>query len=104
MHNAFLSVLYDEGLPGLFLVVMMCYVTTVNLWMAWKKRWEPEVRILTVAFMALFVCLFLNGLLSTPFGGRPFGFHLIFLSCVVFSAKLRYGLGQQSALGPQQGV
>jgi O-antigen ligase/polysaccharide polymerase Wzy-like membrane protein len=104
MHNAFLSVLYDEGLPGLFLVVMMCYVTSMNLWTAWKKRWEPEVRILTVAFMALFVCLFLNGLLSTPFGGRPFGFHLIFLSCVVFSAKLRYGLGRQSALGPQQGV
>jgi O-antigen ligase len=103
MHNAFLSVAYDEGLPGVFLVAMMCFVTSMNLWKAWKERWEPEIRILTVAFMALFVCLFLNGLLSTPFGGRPFGFHLIFLSCVVFSAKLRYGLGQQSALGPQQG-
>jgi hypothetical protein len=103
MHNAFLSVAYDEGLPGVFLVGMMCLVTTINLWKAWKQRPEPEIRILTVAFMALFVCLFLNGLLSTPFGGRPFGFHLIFLSCVVFSAKIRYGLRQQPTLGTQQG-
>jgi hypothetical protein len=103
MHNAFLSVAYDEGLPGLFLILMMFYVTTMNLWMSWKKRWEPEVRILIVGFMALFVFLFLDGLLTTPFGGRPYGFHMIFLSCVVFSAKLRYGLGQQSALNPRRG-
>jgi O-antigen ligase len=103
MHNAFLSVLYGEGLPGLFLLLMMFYVTLMNLWVAWKKKCEPEVRILTLAFMATFTFLFLNGLLNTTFGGRPYGFHLIFLSCVVFSGKLRYGLGRQSALGPERG-
>ncbi len=92
MHNGFLNVLYEEGLPGLFIYLTMVCLTFNNMWKAWETRWEPEIRILIVTFGALFVDLLLAGLLSTCFGGRIYAFHMIFLACVVVSAMLRYGL------------
>ncbi len=88
MHNSFLETLYNNGLVGLGLVLMINYVIVRNLWRTVRDAASPEIRYLAVGAMAAFINLLINAMCNATFGGRPDASYLMLIAMVVISTQL----------------
>jgi len=88
MHNSFLETLYNNGLVGLVLVLMINYVIVRNLWRTVRVAASPELRYLAVGAMAAYINLLINAMFNATFGGRPDCSYLMLIAMVVISSQL----------------
>jgi O-antigen ligase len=89
LHNAYLDVLYNLGLVGLFVVLMMNYWIIRNLWYVRKHTGETGSYAIACGLLAIYLDLLINSPFAVPFGGRPYAFFMVFLALLALSIKLR---------------
>jgi O-antigen ligase len=89
LHNGFLEVMYNNGLIGLFITVMMQGCIVRNLLQAIRvlDRDHPFRR-LAIGCFAIYIDILVNGLVSRTFGSRPDGTFMILFSLVFVSDRL----------------
>jgi len=89
MHNGFLEVLYNNGLVGFFLMVMIHLVVVYNLVRLIRRAPPADFRYqLAVGCLALYVNLLVGGFFNASFGGRAWSFFMMLLALVMVSEKL----------------
>jgi hypothetical protein len=88
-HNSFLEAMYNNGIFGLLLVLIMNFVIVRNLLRVIKHPASRDAYFLAVGGFAIYVCLFLNGMFKVTFGGSPDISFTMFLALIVASMKLR---------------
>ena len=87
-HNAFLEVLYNNGVIGLVPLILVLWRTVRNqLWVIRRSR-SGELRTWAIGSFAVVIFEFLNGMLNASFGGRPASAYLILLSMLMVSEAL----------------
>jgi O-antigen ligase len=89
MHNSFLEVLYNNGLAGLIPIVAMNILIVVNLRRALLRPRTLQLRYFAAAASALYIHLFVWGIVSVTFGGAPDNRFMTFLALLVISVFLR---------------
>jgi hypothetical protein len=89
MHNSFLEVLYNNGLVGLIPIAMVCFLTVSNLTRVILHPPTLQMRYYGAAALALFILLFVWGLVAVTFGGAPDERFMTFLAVLVISMFLR---------------
>ena len=89
LHNGFLEVMYNNGLVGLFVIVMMLGWTARNL-IAVLRAVDPfhPVHQLAAGCLAIYLDIVINGMVSRTFGSRPDGTFMILFSMVFVSDRL----------------
>jgi O-antigen ligase len=97
LHNSFLETVYNNGLVGLGLLMMVLFVIVRNLWRTIHAGASKQVRYLAIGCMAAFVNLFINGMFNANFGGRPFAPYMIMIGLVVVSSHL-WRIAQEEAV------
>ncbi len=89
LHNGFLEVMYNNGLIGLFVIVMMLGWTTKNLIGVMRAVDQNHpLHQLAVGCFAIYLDIFINGMVSRTFGSRPDGTFMILFSLVFVSDRL----------------
>jgi O-antigen ligase len=88
MHNGLIETMYNNGLIGLSLILMMLFVIVRNLWRTIRSARSPEIRYIAVGCMAAFVNLFINAMFNANFGGRPDAPYMMMIALVVVSMRL----------------
>ena len=88
MHNSLIEAMYNNGLIGLSLILMVQFVIVRNLWRTIRTARSAEIRYLAVGCLAAFVNLFINGMANATFGGRPDASYMILIGLVVVSMHL----------------
>jgi O-antigen ligase len=96
LHNAFLEVLYNNGVVGLLIMLIVNACILRNVWVVLRQSRDHTLRTLAAGSFALYVFLLLNGFVEPTFGGRP--------SCVflVFQGLLLLTYGLRKAAAPAQ--
>lgn len=89
MHNAFLESLYNNGLPGLLLLLAMNYLIVRDLFLIYRNTRRRETKLVAISLLSIFSFLFLNGLTEPYFGGQASAFYLLFFSLLGISSWLR---------------
>lgn|SRR5271165_999346 len=89
MHNSFLEVLYNNGLAGLIPIVLMNVLIVVNLRRVLLRPPTLQVRYYAAAAFALYIHLFVWGIISVTFGGAPDNRFMTFFALLVISMFLR---------------
>jgi O-antigen ligase len=89
LHNAYLDVLYNLGLVGLFVLLMMNLWIVRNLFYVRKHTGDPAVFAIACGMLAIYLDLLVNSPFAVPFGGRPYAFFMVFLALLGLSIKLR---------------
>jgi O-antigen ligase len=88
MHNSFIEALYNNGLIGLVLVVMINFVIVRNLWRTIRHSVSSELRYVAVGAMAAYINLLINAMFNATFGGRPDASYLMLIAMVAISTQL----------------
>jgi O-Antigen ligase len=89
-HNSLLEPLYNNGIGGLLLVVMMNYALLSNIFAAFRHQKSRDLRLLCAGTFALYLNLFVWGMFTAiPFGGAPNSAFIIFLTLLMISGHLR---------------
>jgi hypothetical protein len=88
-HNGLIEAMYNTGIVGLSLTIMMLFTIVKNLWRAIKMAATPEIRYVAVGCLAAFVNLFITGMFNATFGGRPDAPYMVMIALVVVSIRLR---------------
>jgi hypothetical protein len=88
-HNSLIEAMYNTGIIGLSLIIMVQVVIVKNLWRTIKLAATPELRFMAVGCLAAFVNLFINGMFNATFGGRPDAPYMMLIGLVVVSIRLR---------------
>lgn len=89
LHNGFLEVMYNNGLVGLFVIVMMLGWTARNLIGVIRAvSHDHPLRQLAVGCFAIYLDILINGMVSRTFGSRPDGTFMILFSLVFVSDRL----------------
>jgi exopolysaccharide production protein ExoQ len=88
MHNGYLETLYNNGLLGLGLMLMINFVIVRNLWRTVRDAASPEIRYLAIGGMAAFINLIINAMFNATFGGRPDASYLMLIAMVVISSQI----------------
>jgi O-antigen ligase len=99
LHNAFLEVLYNNGLIGLLLLLFMHGMVIKNL--IFVIRYPGATRGLyeiAVGFLALYANILINSIFNAIIGGRPSDLFLIFLAIFMLSESLRKQLSAEECL------
>lgn len=89
MHNSFLEVLYNNGLAGLIPIVAMNVFIVVNLRRVLTRPPTLQLRYYAAAAFALYIHLFVWGIISVTFGGAPDNRFMTFFAVLVISMFLR---------------
>ena len=89
MHNSFLEVLYNNGLAGFVPIVAMNFCIVVNLRRALIRPATLQLRYYAAAAFALYIHLFVWGIVSVTFGGAPDNRFMTFFALLVISMFLR---------------
>jgi hypothetical protein len=89
MHNSLIEAMYNNGLIGLSLILMVQFVIVRNLWRTIRMAATPELRYMAVGCLAAFINLFINGMFNATFGGRPDAPYMMLIGLVVVSIRLR---------------
>lgn len=89
MHNGFLEALYNTGIVGFALILMVHIVIARNL-IRVVRRSEPDTYLyqLGVGCLALYINLLLNGMANASFAGRAWHPFMLLIAMVVISNKL----------------
>jgi O-antigen ligase len=89
MHNAFLDVLYNNGLLGFSLILTMHSTIIMLLWRVIRaSRSRPDQAILNaiaIAALAVYVNLLINAFFNATIGGRPSTLNLLFFATFVLA-------------------
>ena len=101
LHNAYLEVLYNNGIVGLILILLIQFTTFRNLMRALKTSAGPA-KVMTAGAFTIFIYLSLNAIVEPTFGGRPSWSFLLFLALVPFSEKLRQFAPGAEPIAPRQ--
>jgi O-antigen ligase len=88
-HNSFIESLYNNGIPGLVLVVIMNIIIIRNLLRALKNQADRQAFFLAVGGFSIYVSLLINGMFKVSFGGTPDNSFIMFLALFVLSMKLQ---------------
>jgi O-antigen ligase len=89
LHNGFLEVMYNNGLIGLGVILMMQGWLVRNLVGVMKAvEYDNPLHQLAVGCFAVYLDILLNGLVSRTFGSRPDGTIMILFSLVFVSDRL----------------
>jgi hypothetical protein len=88
MHNGFLEALYNNGLIGLFLIVMVHVVIVGNLVKTMRSEVSPRAQRLAIGSMAIYTNLLINGMFNATFSGRAGAPFMMLLALVVVSVRL----------------
>jgi O-antigen ligase len=89
-HNSLLEPLYNNGILGLMLIVIMNVVIVRNLFAAMKNRSDKTVRFLAAGSFAIYANLFVWGMFTAgPFGGQPNSPFIVFLTIFIVSCFLK---------------
>jgi len=89
LHNGFLEVMYNNGLVGLFVIVMMLGWTARNLIGVIRAvSHDHPLHQLAVGCFAIYLDILINGMVSRTFGSRPDGTFMILFSLVFVSDRL----------------
>ena len=89
LHNGFLEVMYNNGLIGLFVIVMMQGWIVRNLVSVMRAvDHDHPLHQLAVGCFAIYLDILINGLVSRTFGSRPDGTFMILFSLVFVSDRL----------------
>jgi O-antigen ligase len=89
LHNGFLEVMYNNGIIGLFVIVMMLGWTAMNLIKVIRAvNHDHPLHQLAVGCFAIYLDIVINGLVSRTFGSRPDGTFMILFSLVFVSDRL----------------
>ncbi len=95
LHNAFLDVLYNNGVIGLLLILYMHGMIVKNLLRAIGQKGVSRVSYeIATAFLAIYLNLLVNAFFNAIIGGRPNSLFMIFLAIFVGSENLRQTLTQ----------
>jgi O-antigen ligase len=89
LHNGFLEVLYNNGLIGLVLLLLMHFSILRNLLYVAKHPISRGAYFLAIGCSAVYVNLLLNGLFNASFGGHAYAPFMLFLALVLASEKLQ---------------
>ena len=98
LHNGFLEVWYNNGLIGLFVMVMMHAMIIRNLIRAMRKVSLPIV----AGCFAVYLNILINGMVSRAFGSRPDATFTMLFALVFVSERLLQEVSQpeeQESLG-----
>jgi O-antigen ligase len=89
LHNGFLEALYNNGVPGLLVILAICIVIPRNLYRVLRRvsSTDPIYRI-GAGCLALYAFLLINGLFNSSFGGKATAPFMVLLALVVVSNKL----------------
>jgi O-antigen ligase len=87
-HNSFLESLYNNGVFGFLLIVIMNFLIIQNLGRVIKRRTDRESYYLAVGAFAIYLDMFINGLFKVTFGGSPDSSFMMFLALIMISIKL----------------
>jgi|HubBroStandDraft_1064217.scaffolds.fasta_scaffold00001_163 O-antigen ligase len=90
LHNGFLEVLYNNGLVGLFTMVMMHAVIIRNLILVMRK---VSLRMAAGCF-AVYINILINGMVSRAFGSRPDATFTMLFALVFVSERLLHEVRQ----------
>jgi O-antigen ligase len=90
MHNGFLEALYNDGIIGLILIVLIHAAILKNLISVMRRypNFEPGAFRLAVGCLAIYTNLLINGLFNASFGGRPEAAFVLLLGTVMVSDRL----------------
>jgi O-antigen ligase len=89
LHNVYLDVLYNLGLPGLFILLMMNYWMVKNFRFLRRHTESPALFALTNGLLAIYIDLLVNSPFAVPFGSRPYTFFMVFLAVFAITTKMR---------------
>jgi O-antigen ligase len=93
LHNAFLDVLYNNGLVGLSLILYINFCIVANLIHVFRTPWiSVSAREIAIAFLAIYSNLLINAFFNAMIGGRPSALFMIFLAVFMISESLRRNL------------
>jgi O-antigen ligase len=93
LHNAFLEVLYNNGVVGLLIMLIVNACILRNVWVVLRQSRDHNFRTLAAGSFALYAFLLLNGFVEPTFGGRPSCVFLVFQGLLL----LTYGLRKAAA-------
>ena len=88
-HNSFLEPLYNNGIFGLLLVLVMNFIIVRNFVRVLRCPADRESFFLAVGGFSIYVSLFINGMLKVTFGGTPDSSFTVFLALFVVSIGLQ---------------
>lgn len=90
MHNAFLDVLYNNGLIGMGLVLILHAIIIMNLLNVIRYPGAPlELYNVAAGSLALYINLLISAFFNSTIGGRPSTLFMLFLALFVVSGSLR---------------
>ncbi|MGB8802817.1 MAG: O-antigen ligase family protein [Candidatus Acidiferrales bacterium] len=88
-HNSFLEPLYNNGIFGLLLVLIMNFIIIRNLLRVIRRPANRAAYYLGIGGFAIYIDLFICGMFNPTFGGEPDICFTMFLALLVASVKLR---------------
>jgi O-antigen ligase len=104
LHNAFLEVLYNNGIIG-FLSLLLINLFIINNLLSIIRHPAPRRELWEIAagLFAVYANLLVNAFFNAIIGGRPGSLFMIFLAVFALSDRLQKGLTQNSACRAQPG-
>jgi O-antigen ligase len=89
-HNSLLESLYNLGIPGALMIVIILCVIVRNLVFVLRHNSDSIARYIAAGALAMEVSMLVWGMFTaTPFGGLPNAVFMIFLTIFVVSSFLR---------------
>src|SRR5262249_35216270 len=89
LHDGFLEAWYNNGIFGLFAIVMIQIVIVRNLWLVRKAtKSAPYVSQIAVGCFVVYLNVLINGLVSRAFGSRPDATFMTMFAVVLLSDNL----------------
>jgi O-antigen ligase len=90
MHNGFLEALYNDGIVGLILIVLMHAIILKNFvfLICRHSLIEPKTFRICAGCLAIYANLLINGMFNASFGGRPEASFMTLMALVIVSDVL----------------
>ena len=89
LHNGFLEVLYNNGLPGLLLILLMHFSILKNLAAVARRPTSREIHLLAVGSLAIYFDVLLTGQFNVSFGGHLNSPFIVFLALILIAENLK---------------
>ncbi len=89
MHNAFLEVLYNNGLLGLIPILCLLGAFKQNVLSVLKQPGREEIRFIAAGLLAILIFVLGTGMTASILGGRIGTISILFLSAFAMSERLR---------------
>lgn len=97
LHNGFLEVMYNNGLIGLFVMIMLHYWIIRNLVLVMRAvDHDHYLHVWAVGCFAVYLDILINGLVSRTFGSRPDATFMVLFSLVFVGERLLQAARRQA--------